>query len=583
MGKKSFSYFLKIVIEGFHTSPTLFLLEFFQSAISITQSVIGLISIKLLLRTLQQQKITDFLIIAVTISCANFLLSSVSAVIDPLISKNTERFNNKIVNAFLKKAERIHLSKFDEQDFYSKYALAFDKCCNIFHTYITCFIQILSAILNVIVTIFALSWAPSWYVVFLLVFALLQTIIGNSIKKESYAFQTKIMSKKKNLNYIYRLFYIPEFMRDIRVNNISDFIFKKKERETVHIINETYATQKLIRNKRILQLLVTLIESIFVVVYLGYQVFYGKIWIDTFAVSQTAYMQMKSSILGLLSITNSIYENELFAHNYIEFMEAEETTSSGNLSLISDQINTIEFRDVSFRYPNGKGYALKNISFNISKGEKVLITGKNGSGKTTIIKLLLRLYEPTDGSILLNGIDLKEYQLSDLRNSFSVLFQDYAIYAFSIYDNLVLSRKVNDDQIDAVVEKIGLKRLIEQLPEGIDTPISCQLENGGIELSGGEQQRLAVGRTLLKNSSFVILDEPTSNLDPVTANELVFELLKCAEISVISISHQLSYAKHFSKIIVLDSGCIAEYGTHNELRLRNGIYAQLLEKFEGNL
>lgn len=357
--------------------------------------------------------------------------------------------------------------------------------------------------------------------------------------------------------------------------------YSKKERETIHIINETYTMQKSIRNKKVAQLIISSIESVLIISYLGYQVIGGKIWIDTFIVSQTAYMQMKSAILGLLSISNSVYENELYASNYMEFMEAEETISSGKLSLNSSRICTIEFLNVSFRYPNGKNFALENVSFKINKGEKVLITGMNGAGKTTIIKLLLRLYEPTCGTILLNGIDLKEYQLADLRNSFSVLFQDYAVYAFSIYENLVLSRKTDEDQIKSVVKKVGLQGLIEQLPEGINTPISCQLENGGVELSGGEKQRLAVGRTLLKNSSFLILDEPTSNLDSVTANKLVCELLNYAEVSIISISHQLSYASKFSKIIVLDYGSIAECGTHDELKFHNGIYARLLERYEG--
>lgn len=230
MSKKNFKHFFKIVIEGLHTSPMLFLLEFLQSAISIMLNIISLISTKLLLGSLQQSNITNFCFVVILISSVNFLLSGISAFIDPLIARKTEYFNNRVISVFLEKARKIQLSKFDEQDFYSKYTLAFDKCCSIFHTYITCFIQTISAIVNIIITVIVLSWVPLLYVSLLLIFAFMQTIIGNSIRKDNYEFQAKTVSKRKNLNYIYRLFYIPEFMRDIRVNNISDFIFKKRTR-----------------------------------------------------------------------------------------------------------------------------------------------------------------------------------------------------------------------------------------------------------------------------------------------------------------------------------------------------------------
>ena len=198
--------------------------------------------------------------------------------------------------------------------------------------------------------------------------------------------------------------------------------------------------------------------------------------------------------------------------------------------------------------------------------------------------MLLRLYDPSAGTILINGIDIKKYAIDELRNSISILFQDYAVYAFSVYENICLGRNINDNKIDNILEAVGLKQLIEQLSLGINTPISCQLHDNGIEFSGGEKQRLATARTILKECNVVIFDEPTSNLDAITKKKIFKTLLSDKEKTIIIISHELSIVQEVSKIVCLNNGMIEGIGTHEQLMENTkGVYAALYKKFyEGN-
>lgn len=570
--------FIAIVREGFRLSPSLFFLGLGQTLLTVLTSTINLLSTKILLGSLRSQQAEDFLLSVLLIFGGNSIISFISAFISPRYSQLSEELKVKVTDGFLRKSSRIQLGLFESRDFYNKYTLVFSKCSEVFQNDISCFFQIISAILHIIVTLAFLSWMQPLYIWILFVFAILQTWIGNHIKKINYNFQLKTVAAKKKLNYIYRLFYVPEFVRDIRANDIWDFIFGKKDFESDQIINEIYCSQKTIRNKRFLQILISFLESVIVVAYFGYQVFRNVIWLDTFVVSQNSYAKLKNAIMNLLSISNLIYENDLYTIDYIAFMKEEETIVLSDPPLSLDRVDEIEFCDVSFRYPSGSTMALNNVSFRVHKGEKVLLTGKNGSGKTTAIKLLLRLYEPTNGIIRINGIDIRMYDLSSLRKSFSVMFQDYVIYAFSLYDNLCLSRNVAPEHLQKTLESLGLSKVISQLKNGLNTPFSCQLDDDGVELSSGERQRMAIGRALLKQSPILILDEPTSNLDSITAESFVSSLFSNNSSTLIYISHRLSVSCRFSKIICFDKGSIVEEGTHACLCGRKGgTYAQLYQ------
>ena len=232
---------------------------------------------------------------------------------------------------------------------------------------------------------------------------------------------------------------------------------------------------------------------------------------------------------------------------------------------------------MTFRYPNTKVDALKNISFKIHSGERISVVGMNGSGKTTMIKLLCRLYEPCDGEILLDGINIKEYIYNDYMRLLGVIFQDFKIFSFSLGQNIVVSDNMDRQSIEIVLKKAGLATFLEKLPFGIETPLYRDFDERGLEISGGEAQKIALARVLYKDAAIMILDEPTAALDPISENDIYQRFNSVVEDkSVIYISHRLASCTFCDRILVFSEGNLVQNGTHHELvKNKDGIYFKL--------
>lgn len=228
----------------------------------------------------------------------------------------------------------------------------------------------------------------------------------------------------------------------------------------------------------------------------------------------------------------------------------------------------IEFRNVYFKYPRSKDYTLKNISIKIHSGEKLSVVGRNGAGKTTFIKLLTRLYEPTEGEILLGGKNIKEYDYKEYVKLLSVVFQDFKLFAITIKENLTLSdsERVKGKEIIEILEQSGFEEDLKKLPQGIETSVYKYFDKEGIEFSGGQSQKLAIARALYKDAPIVVLDEPTAALDPISEYEIYQEFHKLVgNKTAVYISHRLSSCRFCDKIAVFDNGTIVQYGSHDEL------------------
>ena len=260
-----------------------------------------------------------------------------------------------------------------------------------------------------------------------------------------------------------------------------------------------------------------------------------------------------------------------------DFMELENKKYEGTLPIEKRDDNRyeIEFRDVSFRYPNSPDYVLSHVNAKLCIGEKTAIVGQNGAGKTTFIKLLCRLYDPTEGEILLNGINIKLYDYKEYMSLFSIVFQDFQLFAFSIAENVATSMEYDEKKIVESIEAAGLGERLKELPEGIRTNV-FQLQENGVEISGGEAQKLAIARALYKDAPFVILDEPTSALDPVAEYDIYKrfdDLVK--EKTAVYISHRMSSCRFCNNIFVFDGGRIVQKGSHEALIREEGLYRRL--------
>jgi ABC-type multidrug transport system, ATPase and permease components len=284
-----------------------------------------------------------------------------------------------------------------------------------------------------------------------------------------------------------------------------------------------------------------------------------------------------TSINSLIYSLGEIKYNMPFIDNYFKFLDIpSESIESGNKYIDNNNYN-IEFKNVSFRYPESNTYALRNVSVNIKSGEHLAVVGMNGSGKTTFIKLLCRLYDPSEGEILLNGINIKEYDYVEYMNVFSILFQDFKIFSFSLGENIALDDIYNLQLIERTLEKVGFNERYMKFEKGLDTYLYKDFEEDGIEISGGEAQKIALARALYKNSPIIILDEPTSALDPIAEYEIYSKFNEITyDKTAVFISHRLSSCRFCDNILVFHDGNIVQHGSHETLVTDgNGKYYEL--------
>lgn len=274
----------------------------------------------------------------------------------------------------------------------------------------------------------------------------------------------------------------------------------------------------------------------------------------------------------------SIYEQSLYLDSLYYFLQLDLPKKTESLPFPIKGFEKIIVKELTFRYPSSENYVLRNVSFEIKKGQKVAIVGENGAGKSTLVNCLLGLYNPTEGGIYLDDLDIQNVDPKSYREKVSAILQDFMKYKLSLRENISfgnISELHNDQLITEVLDKVNMKYLLTQLKYGIDHKLSKEFINGD-DVSGGQWQRIATARALIKNSEILILDEPTSNLDPYAEINLFKTFLELADDkTAIMITHRLGPAKFADKIIVLDNGYIIESGKHDELMSKKGRYYEM--------
>ena len=320
--------------------------------------------------------------------------------------------------------------------------------------------------------------------------------------------------------------------------------------------------------------------------YVGFLAIKGVFSLGVLVQMIQAADELNNTLGGLVSNTQEILKRCNYAYEFVLFMEYPEALEKGE-KVVDNEIREIEFRNVSFKYPGTDKMILDNISIKIRSGEHLSIVGLNGTGKTTFIKLLCRLYDPTSGEILVNGVNIKEYDYNQYMALFAPVFQDFRLFAFPIEENITLVDEDDKEyytgdevkKIEKIIEMVNLAQMMEKLEKGRKTTLFKYFEENGIEPSGGEQQKIAIARALYKSSPVVILDEPTAALDPIAEYEIYkqFHTL-VGDKTAFYISHRLSSCRFCDRIAVFSEGTIKEYGTHDELAgIKNGIYAKMFE------
>lgn len=447
---------------------------------------------------------------------------------------------------------------------------------NIFASFCTNIIQ-LAGYTYVIATLHPLV------LLFVVLCIVIFSVTSKKKEKISYDYQPFFTNISRKFTYLFNAMIRFEFGKEIRINKASDWLSEKY----AYLIEENMAVvQENQKKNLVLNVLQNFLSFVQMIVMYGYsaiRVIAKAITLGDFSVYIGAVSLFTSSCSSLISKCASLGFLSKFVDEYKECIELTIPTTDkkgvNNISCNGSGKNEIEFVNVSFRYPNTDKYVLKNVSLKISSGEKLAVVGYNGAGKTTFIKLICRLYEPTDGVILYNGVDISTINYTEYRELLSVVFQDFGLFSFSVCENIIFDKPLDEQLLWESIDKSNLTNKITGLSEGVNTPLGKQFHDNGIEFSGGEGQKLACARAYYRKAPIIIFDEPTAALDPIAENQLYHRFNDIIENkTAIYISHRLASVKFCDKVAVFSSGEIVEYGTHDTLIRQNGVYAEMYSK-----
>lgn len=425
------------------------------------------------------------------------------------------------------------------------------------------------------VTVLIIITCP-WLIPVQLISLVLITIFNaknNKIEAEGF-----MQLSKMNRIWGYVFYQLSDFRygKDIRLYDSADMMCEKAESFSDKQVECWKGQQRKMRPNNMLINAVNALRDGMSYFYIGFLAVTKAITIGDFQMCINSASKLYWSLYDIVFSVQELHKRCSYAHRYLEFTAYPAAMPKGTKS-VKDGEHTIEFSHVSFKYPRSENYVLRDINITIKSGEHLSVVGLNGAGKTTFIKLLCRLYDVTEGEILVDGVNIKEYSEEEYRRLFAVVFQDFQLFAFSLRENIALADTPDDERINEVLKLSGFYDDAQKLEHGLDTTLFKAFDEKGTELSGGQQQKTAISRALYRNAPVVILDEPTAALDPVAEYDIYrqFNSLVGGK-TAIYISHRLSSCKFCDKIAVFADDTIKEYGTHDELAVKpNGIYAEM--------
>lgn len=489
-----------------------------------------------------------------------------------------------IQNMLQKKAAEVDLACFESSAFYDTYVKAIGETSgravgvmNDLSGFLWVTIQASS------VGILLATIDPS-FLILALIPPILTLIVGKRRNRVRYEYNMKNAEAMRQRDYVRRTFYLQDFSKEMRLTEMWKVMFKRMHTSITELkeIVRKYG-YKLMFFAYLFDLAFDIVVDTGTVILASYKTLVAKtLPLGDCFVAINSLSNISWCINDIGETVLKLDDNSLYIENLRSFLEYEVHIAEDESAPEVGEFRDLELRGMSFCYDGQDENALSDVSLRIRAGEKIAIVGHNGAGKTTLIKLLLRLYDPTEGEILVNGRDIREYRLSSYRELFGTVFQDYRLFAATVAENVMLRGDITDSDRECVrraLERAGIGERIESLPHGVDCGVTKEFDDEGTVFSGGEAQKISIARIFAGNQEIVIMDEPTSALDPIAEQAMYSNMFEaCEGKTVIFISHRLSSATMADRVYMFEHGRIIEHGTHSELLTLNAKYADMWHK-----
>lgn len=499
-----------------------------------------------------------------------------------LQQKAQPKIKQAIKQMMFNKTKEIDLECYDNPEFYNDYVLSVSEVDNQVGRIYTLITNLCTGLVSIVLSGAFFIGNDSFSFIFIAVSFAASLWSGKALNKLNFKIRNEKNPHERKLGYVNRVFYLNDYTKEVRLNTeVSDELLKDFDETNDKVLD----IDKKNAGKRFgLQLLKDYICNNFLidVVYMVYLVYSAavlhRISYSNVAVMRGTANRMKNRMRQFSDVYPKMQEISMYVEKMKNFLDIEPKIVSTDKKPLPEKPTEIELRNVSFGYNEKDGYILNNVSMKLDPYSKIAIVGYNGAGKTTLIKLIMRLYDPNEGEILLDGVNIKEYDVEEYRRKIGTVFQDFKIFAATVKENVLLdfAEKGKDEDVLKAIEKSGFAERLETLSDGLQTNLTTEFEENGVNLSGGEGQKLAVARVFYKDANLIILDEPSSALDPIAEYHLNHSMLTAAENkSVMFISHRLSTTRIADRIYMLEKGRIIEEGSHAELLERKGKYAEM--------